>query len=243
MNPSAGPAAPTRRVDLRAVLSDVGRTVARGWIAIAYAVVVVAVAVVLWAQPTGTTDQYLEQFSTNLDNLTERPLSVLVSSAFVISTPGELVLVGMLLVTLAYLQRYLGVLGVFLIGVAGHVGATLVVALGLSAGIFHGFLPESVVSAEDVGVSYVLAASMATAALFVPRPWTWPYLAATWAFFLFPVVAGVTFTSVGHTTALLVGTCIAVLGTRFVRADRAGRLPERSGVGRSLGRLATDERR
>ena len=147
----------------------------------------------------------------------------MLGSAFVVESVWGLALVVQLLVVLAYLQRFVGRLASLVVGLAGHVGAGLVVAAGLATGIFHGFVDESVAAATDVGVSYVMAAAMGFLVLAVPPRWRWWYLGATAVYWLLPGAINRTFTDAGHASALAIGLLLALVAARAVAADHRAR--------------------
>jgi hypothetical protein len=218
---------------VRHALADVGRTVRRADLAIVYCSVVLIVAVVLWLLPESTRDQAYEATSTNLVNLRDRPLSVLVASAFVISTPGEVLLVAQLLVVLAYAQRFVGRLGALAVGFMGHVGATVCTAVAITTGIFHGFVDPGVATVDDVGVSYVMATVMGFLTVVVPRRWRWWWIAFVVVYWVGPGLLVRNFTAVGHTTALLIGLTVAFVADRTRRAAGwAGDIPGRAAPNR-----------
>jgi hypothetical protein len=203
-----------------AVLRDVGRTVAHADLAIAYCATVTVVTLVVMLQPEERTAEILARVSGNLDNLRAEPVVSLLGSAFVVESLWGLVLVVQLLVVLAYLQRFVGRLASLVVGLAGHVGAGLVVAVGLATGIFHGFVDESVAQATDVGVSYVMACAMGFLVLAVPPPWRWWYLGATAAYWLVPGAITRTFTDAGHVSALVIGLLLALVSARSSHLSR-----------------------
>ncbi|WP_456823647.1 rhomboid-like protein [Cellulomonas sp. P5_E12] len=202
------------------VLRDAGRTVARADLAIAYCAAVTIVTMAVLLQPDGRQEEILARVSGNLNNLRVEPLLSMLGSAFVVESVGGLLLVVPLLVVLAYLQRFVGRLASLVVGLAGHVGAGLIVAAGLATGIFHGFVDESVAEATDVGVSYVMAAAMGFLVLAVPPRWRWWYLGATAIFWLLPGAINRTFTDAGHASALTIGLLLALVAARAVAADR-----------------------
>lgn len=213
---------------LRHALADMWRTVRRADLAIVYCSVVLLVAVVLWMLPEGTRDQVYEDTSTNLANLRDRPISVLLASAFVISSPGEVLLVLQLLVVLAYAQRFVGRLASLAVGFMGHVGATVFTAMVLTTGIFHGFVNPSVATVDDVGVSYVMATVMGFLTVVVPRRWRWWWVAFVVVYWVGPGLVARNFTAVGHTTALVIGLTVAfVAGRTRQAAGWSGDVPGR----------------
>src|ERR1700712_4834478 len=116
-------------------------------------------------------DALIRSQSTNLDNLTDRPLQVLVASAF--WTSGS-ALPWMLLVrftlVMAPVERRLGTRRTLVVFAAGHVLATLLVGAGIEIGLQHHLLDLSLARASDVGVSYgYFAVAGAFTWLLVPR--------------------------------------------------------------------------
>lgn len=205
------------------MLRGVWGTVKRADLAIAYCVVVAAVTTWVHLQTPERQAEILAHVSTNLVSLREQPVVAMLGSALLVQSMWGLYLVVLLLVVLAYLQAFVGRLAALVVGLVGHVGASLVVALGLAAGIFHGVVDKSVASATDVGVSYVMASAMGFLVLAVPRRWRWWYLAGTTLYWLSPLVAGVTFTDAGHASALVLGLLMALVSSRVLAADRRAR--------------------
>ena len=195
------------------------RLVRHSDLAIGYAVVLVVVTVVLLALGPDTYDRVVDESSTNLANLRNRPVTVLVTSLFVVSSPLGLWILPVLLLVYATAQRWVGRAGTVVVALAGHVGATLVVATELSAGIAHGYLERTlVVHAQDVGVSYALVCLAAFITPRVPRAWRAPYLVVVIAYVVVPFVMDTSFTDVGHLVSLLLGGSLALLAVRVRRA-------------------------
>lgn len=187
-----------------------------GWV---YAGVVLLVAVAVRVLPGVRTQDLVLDSSTNLDNLRESPLLVLVLSAFVVSSLWGLWILVPLVALFGAAQRWLGRAGAVIVAVLGHVGATLFVALLLEAGIDHGRLEPALAREPDVGVSYGLAAVAAVLAARVParlRPW---YVLGLLLIATGPLVVRTTSTDLGHTTAVLLGLALAVLVSRAPRPD------------------------
>ena len=231
----------TVRGDVTDACRDVGRTVLRADLTLAYCAVVAALTIALNLISAADRRRVVSATSTNLDNLREHPLQSLVASAFVVPRPGGLVLVAFLLVALAYSQRFIGRAGALVIGLAGHIGATAVVAMGLQTGIFHDLVDPSVRSADDVGVSYVLASTMAFLTLFIPGPRRWLWCGFLALYWLLPGGIQRSFTDAGHAIALLIGGLMAFVCWRAVAAHlhHLGHGPEwrtsRAGTGVGTG--------
>ena len=96
--------------------------------------------------------------------------------------------------------------------VVGHVGATLLVAVGLTAAVELGWLPVSVSRATDVGMSYGAAAVLGALTAAIPRRWRCAWIGWWLAVGLAVVAVGRGFTDVGHAVALALGMLVS---TRF----------------------------
>jgi hypothetical protein len=186
-------------------------------VAWAYAAVVVVVAVALRVVPGMPTEELVLDSSTNLENLRQTPLLVLVASAFVVAPLWGLWILVPLVVVFGAAQRWIGRVATVIGAVLGHVGATLLVAALLAAGINDGRLDPAVERAQDVGVSYGLAAVAGLLAARVPprhRRW---YVLGLLAVCAAPLLLSPTFTDVGHVVAALLGLALAALVTRAAR--------------------------
>lgn len=184
-----------------------------------YAGVVVTVAVAVRVLPGVRTQDLVLDSSTNLDNLREAPLLVLVLSAFVVSSPWGLWILVPLVALFGAAQRWLGRAGTAIVAVFGHIGATLFVAMLLETGIDHGRLDPALAREPDVGVSYGLAAVAAVLSARVParlRPW---YVLGLLVLAAGPLALRTTSTDLGHTTAVLLGLALAVLVNRTPQPD------------------------
>jgi len=172
----------------------------------AYAVVLVAVSTTLTALGPHARDVAVSRMSTNLHNLARGHLSTLVGSAFV-DDGGEVYawLPGLvcLLALGELIWRSTGLLIAFTVG---HIGTTLLVAVGLVAAVKAGWLPISVAHANDVGISYGAVGVLGALTASIPSRWRRIWIAwwlgitvaAAWA-------ADFDFTAVGHILALLLG--------------------------------------
>ncbi len=191
----------------------------------AYVTLVVIIAVVLELVSPHTRETVVHECSTNLVNLRERPLQVLVLSAFVVPSFLSLWFMVVTVCVGFVAECWLGHLAVATAFVIGHFGATLFVAVLLFAGIYHHQIDPSVGRVDDVGVSYGTFAvlGLATAAM-----WGWRRAAvvgAAYSYLVLTLLADSGFTAVGHLTALTLGLMLAAL----VRAG--GRAPLSRGSG------------
>src|SRR3984885_9596576 len=151
----------------------------------------------------------IAQASTNLHNLAHGHLATLLDSAFVTESGPMYFWLPCLvcLLALAELIWHSGRLA--LVFIAGHIGATLLVACGLTAAIELHWLPLSVSRASDVGVSYGAVAVLGALTSAIPRRWR-----PAWIGFWVPVglaaaVLGEDFTDVGHAVALMLGMLVS----------------------------------
>src|SRR3954468_19930172 len=127
---------------------------ARVRVTLTYAVIVTCVTCALYVLGPQVQDRVIRHTSTNLHNLSHGHLGTLLGSAFVVDAgPIYVWLPG--LVCLLALAESLWRSGRLVVAfVTGHVGATLLVAMGLTAAVELGWLPLSVSRATDVGMSY-----------------------------------------------------------------------------------------
>jgi len=204
---------------VRRGLVDAGRTVRRADLALAYCGIVTGLTIALNLVNESTRERVLEETSSNIANLRDHPVQSLLASAFVVPQPAGLLLVVVLLVVLAYSQRFIGRAGALVVGLAGHIGATVLVAIGLQSGLFHHVVDPSVRTATDVGVSYVLACSMGFLTLFVPGWIRLAWCAGLALYWLLPAFVDLSFTAAGHATAVTLGWLMAFVSWRAILAD------------------------
>ncbi|WP_233434438.1 rhomboid-like protein [Nocardia yamanashiensis] len=154
--------------------------------------------------------------STNLHNLLHGHVGTLFSSALIIGDDtvawGVLIMFGALLALSELRFGGRRLLAVFL---AGHIGATLLVAIGLWIGVHQDWLPDSIASAEDVGISYGAMALVGALIASIPSDFRFLWAAGWSALAIDAVLAGRTFTNVGHLLALAIGLA---LGYRMLKA-------------------------
>jgi Rhomboid-like protein len=143
--------------------------------------------------------------STNIHHLATDPLEVLFSSLFWIDgrywTP-YLVLFSLFL---APAERWLGQIRWLTVGLTAHIGATYISEGLLYLAIQHHLAPERLVHARDIGVSYFMVGVIAVLAYHIAPPWRWGYLAVLIAVFTVPLLIHVTFTAIGHFSAIFIG--------------------------------------
>lgn len=218
---SRGEAARPNELPWRRAAVAGSRLIRSSDVAIGYGVIVVGVVTVLSVLGGDAYRHVVAESSTNLANLRARPWAVLVTSAFVVSSPFGLWIVPLLMLGYAAAQRWVGRFGSIVVGAFGHIGATLVVATLLSAGISHGWVARIVVHETDVGVSYGLACVAAFLVSRLPARWRLLYVGVLLAYFVGPLAWGPSFTGVGHTVALTLGGLLAILVNRVARSATA----------------------
>lgn len=187
-------------------------------LAVGYAVVLVVLAVLFAVQPHHVRDDLVLRSSTNLVNLRDRPLYVLLASAFVLPSVLSLWVLPLLVVAYGTTQRWLGRLATVLVAVFGHVFATLFVAVLLAAGITHHQFDRALAREPDVGVSYGLVAVLAVLVVRLPRGPRWAVGTGGFVFLTALVALGRTFTDVGHAVAWLIGLTLGAVGTAIARS-------------------------
>lgn len=193
-------------------------------VTVTYTAVLVVVGSVLTASSMGVQDRVVEHVSTNLHNLLRGHIGTLIASAFVTSGPVWTT-VPVLACALALVERRFGslrTLGAFL---AGHIGATLIVAVGLIVAVAAGWMSSDVLRAADVGVSYGGMALIGALLATLPRHWHRPWALGWLVVAVIGVILGRSFTNVGHFIALLIGIGVAVLLRNPQWAQAAMRTP------------------
>ena len=178
-------------------------------VTVAYAVSVTCVTIALYALGPAVQDRVIRHVSTNLHNLSHGRFGTLLGSAFVVDAgPIYVWLPGLVcLLAVAELTFRSGLLAATF--AVGHVGATLLVAAGLTAAVEFGWLPLSVSRATDVGMSYGAAAVLGSLTAAIPGRWRPAWIGWFVAVGIAIVVVGHDFTDVGHVVALALGMLVA----------------------------------
>ena len=140
-------------------------------ITLGYAAVLIGVSAALVDLSPRARAHVVAQASTNLHNLAHGHLATLLDSAF-ITDAGPMYFWLPCLVCLLALAELIWQSGrLATVFVTGHIGTTLLVAIGLAAAIEFGWLPLSVSRASDVGVSYGALAVLGALTAAIPRRW------------------------------------------------------------------------
>ncbi|MER5885069.1 rhomboid-like protein [Streptomyces sp. NPDC001941] len=150
-------------------------------------------------------DEFLRQRSTNIHELTSKPVRVLISSAFWLDGGGWLPYAALYTLFHAPAEHWLGTRRWLGVVAAAHVLATLISQSVLAWAIRHGHAPAGAANTLDVGVSYALAGVVGVLVYRLAPPWRWLYLAVVLVVYATPLLSSVTFTDIGHFTALLIG--------------------------------------
>ncbi|MGW2637599.1 rhomboid-like protein [Streptomyces sp. NPDC001348] len=148
---------------------------------------------------------FLRQRSTNIHELSQNPVRVLIASAMWTDSGYWLPYAALFTVFHAQAERWLSTARWLVVCAAAHVLATLTSEGALLLAIRNGMAPQSAVNTLDVGVSYALAGVMAVLTYRIAPPWRYGYLAAVLALFTVPLATGPTFTDFGHFVSVLIG--------------------------------------
>lgn len=170
----------------------------------AYAVMLLTVSATLTALGPDAHRGVVSRMSTNLDNLARGHVGTLVGSAFVSDGADILAWLPGLVCLLALAELTWRSSGLLLTFAVGHIGATLLVAVGLIAAVQTRWLPMSVACASDVGISYGAMCVLGALTASIPRHWRpiWP---GWWLGIAAVAALGTNFAAVGHVFALLMG--------------------------------------
>lgn len=175
-----------------------------------YASVVAAVTTVMVDMTPRVQAAVIRHMSTNLHNLSHGRIGTLVGSAFVVDAgPLYLWLPG-LICLLAAAELVWGSRPLAIAAAVGHIGASLLVAAGLTVAVAFGWMAGSVAHDSDVGMSYVAMAVLGMLTGAMPTRWR-----SSWAAWWITVAAvaiaeNPDFTDVGHLLALLLGMVASV---------------------------------
>jgi hypothetical protein len=172
----------------------------------AYAVVLVAISLWLTALGQHTREAVVSRMSTNLHNLAHGRLSTLVGSAFVDDGGDIYVWLPGLVCLLALGELIWRSKGLVIAFAVGHIGATVIVAVGLVIALRAGWLPFSITRATDVGVSYGAVCVLGALTASIPSRWRATWVGWWLGIAVTAAAAGdFNFTAFGHILALLLG--------------------------------------
>ena len=150
--------------------------------------------------------------STNLQQLGQDPIRVLVASAFWLSSSWELfVWLVLFSLVLAPVERWIGSARTVLVFACGHAGATLITAAGLWLAIRYEVVGKYVEHAIDVGVSYGFFAVAAVLVFRLSDRRRALYLAVLIGYLTVTAAVIHDFTDFGHLGAFAIGLSLAPL--------------------------------
>ncbi|WP_367574300.1 rhomboid-like protein [Streptomyces griseoaurantiacus] len=159
--------------------------------------------------------KFLLHRSTNIHELSEHPVRVLVSSALWTDDGHWLPYAALYALFHARAEHWLGTARWLTVCAAAHVLATLASEGALLWAIHLGRAPHSAVDTLDTGVSYALAGVMGILTYRVPRPWRRAYATVLLTALTVPLLTHHTVTDLGHLLALLTGlACHPLTRTR-----------------------------
>jgi len=173
-----------------------------------YAVFLIAISEDLTARGPHARGLIVSDLSTNLHNLAHGQLGTLVGSAFVSDSADIYMWLPGLVCLLALgelIWRSSGLVTTFAVG---HIGATLLVALWLTAAVEAQWLPHSVTRATDVGISYGAVCVLGALTASIPSRWR-PLWIGWWLGIALVAAFGMDFTAIGHVLALLLGMALS----------------------------------
>lgn len=170
----------------------------------AYGFMLLAVSLTLTAMGPHARAVAVTRMSTNLHNLAHGRLTTLIGSAFVNDGDNVYVWLPGLVCLLALGESIWRGKGLVLTFAIGHIGATLIVAVGLVAAVETGWVPVSVARATDVGISYGAVCVLGALTASIPARWR-PVWIGWWLGVALVASWEADFTAVGHILALLLG--------------------------------------
>jgi len=150
-------------------------------------------------------EEFLRQRSTNIHELSDKPVRVLISSAMWIDGGYWFPYAVLFTVFHAQAERWLGTARWLAVCFAAHVLATLVSEGALLLAVRDDVAPQSSVNTLDVGVSYALAGVIGVLTYRIAAPWRYAYLGVVLVLYGVPLGESPTFTDFGHFLSVLVG--------------------------------------
>ncbi|OKJ07497.1 rhomboid-like protein [Kitasatospora sp. CB01950] len=148
---------------------------------------------------------FLQQRSTNIDQLNAHPLRVLLASLIWTEQANFLFYFVMFHVFHVPAERWLGTGRWLTVALTAHVLATYLSQGVVAWGVHHEVLPMRMARTVDVGVSYALAGVQGVLTWSLAGVWRWVYGCGLVAFYLVPLLTSRTFTDLGHFCAVLIG--------------------------------------
>ncbi|WAC91913.1 rhomboid-like protein [Mycobacterium sp. Aquia_213] len=175
---------------------------------IVYAAMLLGVSFLMAALGPHTHDVAVREMSTNLHNLAHGHIVTLVGSAFLSDGGHVLLWLPGLVCLLALGELIWRSRGLVVAFALGHIGATLVVAVWLTAALKAGWLPMSLARATDVGMSYGAVCVLGALTASIPSRWR-PIWIGWWFGNAIAAALSADFTAIGHVVALLLGVALS----------------------------------
>lgn len=186
-------------------LIDAAKALWRARLTSAYLAVLLVTTIVRHTVARPTAVQLLHASSTDVVNLEHDPLRAMTAAALWVAGAGWLPWALVIAVTLAPLERRLGVVRMVAVFVSGHVIGTLLTELPLAVGVALGWLPASDRVRMDYGVSYGVATAIVVVAGMARPRLRHLLLGITAATLLADIVIDFDMTTAGHIIAVAVG--------------------------------------
>ena len=172
----------------------------------AYLLILLVTTWVLETSSSSVARQLLLERSTNLHELARDPVRVIPASAFFVTgAPLWMVWVALFSVVAAPVEHRIGTWRAITVFAVGHVGATLLTAVGLWLALKGDLVENSVVHAVDVGASYGFVALAGVVTYLVPRALRAAYIVVLLLGLTTALVIVPSFTDFGHLFAFLIG--------------------------------------
>ena len=178
-------------------------------VTVGYASTLIVVATTLLFLGPRVEGAVVSHMSTNVYNLARGHVATLVGSVFVTSDGFIYVWLPGLICLLALAELFWRSRRLIVAFGLGHIGATLIVGVGLAAAIRFGWLPISVAHASDVGISYGAMAVLGALTVVIPPRWRPAWVGWWLVVALLAVFAGDDFTNAGHLVALIIGMSLS----------------------------------
>ena len=162
--------------------------------------------------------------STNLSNLRQNAVDVLIRSAFWSGYTYAVPVIALLAIVLAPAEFWLGTGRAILIFAIGHVGATLLTAMGIDLAVHVGHAPRGIENSIDVGISYGTFCIAGVLTYRLGAPWRYLWIVGLLGALALVAAINATFSDYGHVVSVLLGLACFPL-TRTPGALQRGRVP------------------
>jgi hypothetical protein len=185
---------------------------ARVRVTVIYSGALVAVTIVMLMLGPFMQGEVVLRASTNLHNLAHGHLGTLLGSAFVVDAGPIYIWLPGLVCLLAVCEIIFCSTRLILAFAVGHIGATLLVAAGLTVALKEELLATSITRATDVGMSYGAIGVLGGLTTAIPRRWRPAWIGWWLGVGAASALVAQDFTDIGHSVALVLGMAVS---TRF----------------------------